>query len=465
MDKIEFEEKVLDCLNKYCFLQKTLSAGKNLKIGAAVSGGADSVSLLLSLCNILTPLDIPLYVITVNHFIRKDEETCGDVEFVKNLCEELKRQNKRVEFNLIELDRGQVFSLAKEREMGIEEAARFLRYKAFDNFIDSKNLNYLCLAHNQNDNYETLLMRFFQGASCQGLRGIAVLRNKYLRPLLNLSRQDIEDYLSVQQISYRTDSTNFNTDYFRNRIRLELIPFLDKKFTGWKKGLENDALRACEDFEIVEEKLLELKKNITFTSDYASYDLSSFNLECQGLKKRLLLYMCNHFSEYSRIPNAFLEELINSLNKIQEDASFSKYYRDLEIHIKNNRLFVKKFVKSKTDLVFFVIIEESGIYNFPFGSLNVEKKGEFYEFEFSAKEKISFTIKELPVCVRNLQLDDQIKCKNGSYKKVSEVFSNWHVSEEERAYIPLVQKLNSDGQDILCLAGGIFGYDNWFVKD
>ncbi|MCR4743162.1 MAG: tRNA lysidine(34) synthetase TilS [Treponema sp.] len=465
MDKNIFEEKVLECLNKYCFSEQSPSPGAKLKVGAAVSGGADSVSLLISLSNILTARGITLYVITVNHYIRKDEETCGDVKYVENLCNQLKNQNKLVEFHLVELDRGQVFNLARERALGIEEAARFLRYQAFDNFIQAMDLDFLCLAHNKNDNYETLLMRFLQGASCQGLRGISTLRNKYLRPLLNISRAEIEAYLKSLNISYRSDSTNFDTDYLRNKIRLELIPFLNKKFPSWQKGLENDSLWASEDFEIIEERLSALKKDLLISGDSASYDLASFNQLSQGLKKRLLLYMANQISDYPRIPAAFLQEVCKSLEKVQTDSSFSKYYKDLEVQIKNHRLFVKKFVKSETDLVFFAIIEESGEYNFPFGSLRVEKKGDFYEFEFLAREKVICSVKELPVCVRNLQLDDQVICKNGSYKKVSAIFSDWHVKEEEKPYIPLIQKLTSAGQDIICLPGGIFGYENWFVKD
>ena len=116
---------------------KSLSSQKSC-IGAAVSGGADSVSLLVSLCALCKPLSIPVKVITVNHYIRQESETCGDVEYVRQLCQSLCQEDYDVELTVCELEKGQVGSLADKKEIGIEAAARELRYEAFEKFIEEK---------------------------------------------------------------------------------------------------------------------------------------------------------------------------------------------------------------------------------------------------------------------------------------------------------------------------------------
>ena len=219
----EFEEHVLKGLQSCGINLKEASASGSM-LGAAVSGGADSVSLLVALCNLCKSYSIPLKIITVNHYIRRESETCGDVEFVKQLCESLKNQEYDVELAVCELQKGQVAALADEKQIGIEAAARELRYKAFENFIAEKKLACLCLAHNKNDQLETLLMRFLQGAGTEARGGIPLVRGKYVRPLLGIERAQIEEYLNQKNIAWRNDSTNNDTAYLRNRIRAELVP-------------------------------------------------------------------------------------------------------------------------------------------------------------------------------------------------------------------------------------------------
>ena len=122
----EFEEQVLKGLQSCAINLKSLSSQKSC-IGAAVSGGADSVSLLISLCALCKSFSIPLKVITVNHYIRQENETCGDVEFVRQLCDSLHNQGYDVELTVCELEKGQVGTLADKKAIGIEAAARELR--------------------------------------------------------------------------------------------------------------------------------------------------------------------------------------------------------------------------------------------------------------------------------------------------------------------------------------------------
>ena len=151
-----------------------------------------------------------------------------------------------------ELEKGQVAALADKKSIGIEAAARELRYEAFENFIVQKDLKCLCLAHNKNDQLETLLMRFLQGAGTQSRSGIPQVRGKYVRPLLNIERAQIEEYLTQKNISWRNDSTNSDTSYLRNRIRSDLVPVLNEKFSGWDKAVLTGAQKAADDAEVLE---------------------------------------------------------------------------------------------------------------------------------------------------------------------------------------------------------------------
>ena len=197
-------------------------------IGIAVSGGADSVSLLVSLSHLSKEFNVPLRVISINHNLREEKESFSDVKYVEFLCNEIIKTGIDLKFFAVNFPRGKILEIAKERNKGVEEAARFLRYKAFDEFFINENVSCVCLAHNLNDNIETVLMRFLQGSSFEGLSGIKFVREKFVRPLLNISRKEIEEYLNSIKQNYVTDSTNNSLDYSRNRIRNIVIPELEK---------------------------------------------------------------------------------------------------------------------------------------------------------------------------------------------------------------------------------------------
>lgn len=236
IDLNAFEEKLFDSLKK-------LLGGEALErtkiLGAAVSGGADSVSLLCALAALRDANEkkpkrraaFPKIVcVTVDHSIRPEEESSGDAAFVQALCQKL-----GVECFVKKIERGAAARLEDQRGKGLEEAARFLRYQKFEEFAKESGAEYICLAHNQNDALETLLMRFLQGSAAA--YGIAPQRGIYLRPLLETSRPQIEEYLRSKKIEWRTDSSNQDNSYLRNKVRNLLIPFLDQNFEGWKKAL------------------------------------------------------------------------------------------------------------------------------------------------------------------------------------------------------------------------------------
>lgn len=432
----------------------------DLKIGVAVSGGADSVSLLVSLCHIFNSKKNPLYVITVNHFIRPEEETCGDVFFVKELCNSLKNEGYNLELKIIDLGKGEIENLAKKRKCGIEEAARFVRYSWFEKFICQKNLDCLCLAHNKNDQMETLLMRFLQGSSGEALCGIKQLREKYFRPLLVIEREEIEKYLNEQKIDWRTDKTNYDTNYLRNKIRHKLVPLLDEEFAGWKTALQNGVEKSSFDSEIIEKR----RRKVEFITEKncVKIPLEEFDSLLFGEKVRELINAANLLGCDKRIPYGFLKDVINSAKKMEVKNSFCKKFLDVEIKIQNKNLFVKKADNSYTDVHFFAIIENEGNYDFPFGEMKVVRKDDFGTIFVNGKN-IDSDFK-FPFCVHNLRLNDEIENSEGNLKKIADIFSDWHVTEEDRILIPIFQELQTEEQRNICIIADFLGYKNWIVS-
>ena len=456
---LNFEKKVLNGL---------LSCGVNLSsmkdnkevMGAAISGGADSLSLLYSLCNILHPFNIPLEVITVNHLIRPENETTGDAIFVLNTCNTLKEKGYNVTCSIVTLKKGEVEELSKINKAGIEEAARSLRYNAFTSFINEKKLSYLSLAHNKNDQVETILMRFLQGSNSDSSGGIKQTRDKYIRPLLNITRSEIEEYLKDQELSWCEDKTNNDTAYYRNNVRHNLIPFLSKYFPGFDKAILNGALKASEDSEIIKDIVDSfplIKEN-----DYIVIKKDNFLKMHRGVQKRILLKACNMVGEEKRIPDIFLNDVLASLSNSPIDKTFSKIINSVEIKIKKENLFIKKYIKKDTDLVFFDIIEENGNYNFPFGKLSVTfSNGHMFASINGCNSVINCTY---PFCIRNARQGDEIQNNEGVMKKVSDIFSNWHVDNSLRKLIPVVYQIDEGSENIKAILSSFLGYKDWIVK-
>lgn len=184
------------------------------KVYVAVSGGADSVCLLLVLEEIKKEKEFELEAIHVEHGIR-GEESIEDARFVEELC-----KKHGVKLHSYSVDS---IKFAKEKGLSIEEAARQLRYSCFDNHIMEGKI---ATAHHMEDNAETMLFNMVRGSGIEGVRGIKKVRGSFIRPLIECSRKEIEAYLASRNQSFCTDSTNEEMDYTRNNIRHNIIPKL-----------------------------------------------------------------------------------------------------------------------------------------------------------------------------------------------------------------------------------------------
>ena len=199
---------------------------------AAVSGGADSAAMLVSLSELRTALGFSLHCIHVEHGLRPPDESRGDARAVQELCKTFS-----VPCRIVSVPPGRIKAFSKKHRQGIEAAARYFRYRIFSREKTRINADYVLTAHNRNDVLENILIRILRGSGPSGLGIIPKNRGYLLRPLLDFSRDDILEYLKEKGVSYRNDATNTDTAFFRNKVRLLLVPFLNIHFPGWQKSL------------------------------------------------------------------------------------------------------------------------------------------------------------------------------------------------------------------------------------
>ena len=199
--------------------------GKNEKILLAVSGGMDS----MVMATLFSEAGFNFAIAHCNFSMRGDESD-GDELAVKNLAASLSVEIHTQKFNTA--------SFAGENKLSIQEAARILRYKMFDELCNLNGYDKIATAHHHDDSIETFFINLMRGSGPAGLRGIPLKNKNIIRPLLFATRKEIYDYAKSEKVLYRTDSSNETDDYLRNRIRHHLMPVLnslvpdlDKKFT------------------------------------------------------------------------------------------------------------------------------------------------------------------------------------------------------------------------------------------
>lgn len=203
-----------------------LNINEHIIIG--VSGGADSMALLNVLISLKAKYFLNITAVHINHGLR-GKEADEDEKFVLDFCRKNDVNAESFHFD--------IKKESKRLMLTEEETGRIIRYKAFNDVLEKYNADKIAVAHNINDNAETVLMNLFRGSGVNGLAGINPVREKIIRPLINCSREEIEQYCIKENILYRTDSTNSKTIYTRNKIRLDLIPWI-------KENLNNNIINS-----------------------------------------------------------------------------------------------------------------------------------------------------------------------------------------------------------------------------
>ncbi len=204
---------MIDKIKAFCRRKELLHQGDRILLG--LSGGADSSCLFLVLLELAMEWELTLVPVHINHNLR-GEDAKKDESFCKELC-----QRHGLELVVVSVE---VKELAKSNGWTLEEAGRNARYETFSKLAKEYHCNKIAVAHHKNDQAETVLFQLFRGSRLKGLSGMSAKNGVIIRPLLCITREEIEQYLYEKNQTYCIDSTNFEEEYTRNIIRGRVIP-------------------------------------------------------------------------------------------------------------------------------------------------------------------------------------------------------------------------------------------------
>ena len=275
------EEKVLKTIKKY----ELIKSGDNIVLG--ISGGPDSICMLYILNSLKKDLNFNIYVAHINHMLRENAKL--DEEYVKNTCKKL---NIPVYIKHI-----QIKEIAEKEKRGIEETGRKVRYEFFEEILRKTNSNKIATAHNLNDSIETIILNIIRGTGISGLAGIEPIReNKFIRPLIECERKEIEEYCKLNKLEPRIDESNYENKHNRNKIRNICIPYLQKELnSNVIKNISRLSEIANEEQKYIEKNVEKSFNKICIenTEKKIILDLKMFVKEELVIKRRLILYTIN----------------------------------------------------------------------------------------------------------------------------------------------------------------------------
>jgi len=332
--------------------------GKNIveygdSIVIAISGGPDSVAMTHLLISIKEEYGLKLFGVHLDHLTRNGKST-EDRKFVEKFLNE-----NNIESFIYTKD---ISKMAKELNISFEEAGRLERYRIFKEVMEKTNSNKVALGQNLNDQGETILFRLFRGTGLDGLTGIEYKReDNIIRPILDLSRKEIEKYCEDNSLVTRRDHTNFEPIYSRNKIRLEILPYVKEKFNDKIDETLSRTANILREDKLLIDKIVNdyFEKNVVLKKEYYILNIDKFNNELFSLKSRLIrkiIFEINGTIEgltYNHVNEII--ELIKEKNtgkfKIQYNIKFKINYDELIIRKEENQNIKKDNKKIKIELI------------------------------------------------------------------------------------------------------------------
>lgn len=326
------KEKVLETIKKFNLIEN------GDIVVAAVSGGPDSIAMLDILIKLQEKMKFKIVVAHINHMIR--EEAISDMEFVKQYCKKY-----GIDFYSKSID---VQKLANNNKIGTEEAGRLVRYQFFDEILEKVGGNKIAIAHNKNDRAETIIMNTLRGSGISGLKGIEAKREKYIRPLIECERAEIESYCKSNGIDARIDKTNLDNTYTRNKIRNVVIPYIKKEFNpNIINTLERLSVLVCEEEAYIEKQVEKIYNEILIEENIPNeiiLNLKMFNNQEKVIKSRVVLYTITRlFNSSKGIEKVHIDDVI----KLCEKNIGNKYLtpnKKIKILVKNHKIYFLKQV-------------------------------------------------------------------------------------------------------------------------
>jgi tRNA(Ile)-lysidine synthase len=409
-----------------------------------VSGGADSMSLLHVLYSMQQEYELKLTAVHIHHGLR-GKEADEDADFVSNICSQY-----QIPYVLYRFDIGQE---AKLRKLTEEEAGRMMRYTAFEEVLQKKGAQKIAVAHTTNDQAETLLMRLMRGTGLQGLGGIPPVRGPIIRPLIGCTREEVETYCKQYQVLFRNDSSNHTELYTRNKIRIHLIPWLQKELNPTVVDILNQTSILLQEEEryMDEQAQMLFEQVVGVRQDGESIELHVSKLLSVHpvMRKRILrkAILCvreslkdigfGHIVDMEGLLQKQTGKKINLPGKILVE----KQYDILKIY--------KKTIVHKG--YFYEIQEKSPLFIVELGQYVraiVYPKENFTDFSHSVYTK-TFDYDKIKngIQIRTRLTGDRIQLRGN--KKLKDFFIDEKVPRDSRDKVPLV----TDGQQIIWVVG------------
>ncbi len=282
------KQKLIKALEQFSLIEK----GKTVTV--ALSGGADSMSLLYLLNDLKDELGITLKAAHLNHLIR-GQEAFRDEKFVTEQCEKLGIE--------LFLKREDIPKIAKENKESLELTARKSRY----NFLSDICEDYIATAHTASDNLETLLFNLTRGSGLEGLCGIPPKRDVFIRPLILATRKEVEDYCRDNGVPFVTDSTNLSDEYSRNLLRHKVVPILKELNPCVEETVLKTVLALREDNSFIKDEAWRyLKEN----SAEKYLLLKNFNGLSDSVAKRVIIAFVGSVDDRIKLENHHINEVL-----------------------------------------------------------------------------------------------------------------------------------------------------------
>ena len=430
--------KVINYLQKYNITDTS-------KILVAYSGGPDSSALLWLLNDIRETVGYSLHGLYVNHGIRSKTEMIAEVENIKNISKKIniKIEHKDIEYGFISAE-----SVRSGRS--IEDLAREYRYLFLEKMKESINATHIAMGHTLDDHIETLIMRFFQGSGINGLSGIPEKREHIIRPLMEIEKEELNDYLISKSIPYVVDKTNMEPVYLRNKVRLNLIPVISEIFPGYKKSLNSFSIKMDMVRTVLSESNIDLEINMTKDGD-TWFSSESFSKLSDYHQIEILYKSWNMWRNrpFERLPYKFISNAVGADSGKLTNILLDGYSCRL---IKQKELIIwKRVVVVSSKKSYLKVITVGNYKLFQGFYLKVEENTEL------SNDNIWFDRNQLryPILVRSNRPGDRISLSEGM-KSLKRLYSDWGILPEERWKIPVIE----DRTGIIAVLGKSFSYSN-----
>lgn len=318
------EERILQTITKYNLIE----SGDKIVLG--VSGGPDSVCMLVSLNKLKEKLNFEIVVAHINHGIRENAKL--DEKYVLKMCETLGVKCFVLHANIKEE--------AEKQKRGLEETGRIVRYDFFEQILKQESANKIAIAHNSNDNVETIIMNIMRGSGTSGLKGIEAKTGKYIRPLIEIKREDIEEY--TREYNPRHDESNDENEFTRNKIRNIVIPYIKREFNpNILDTITRLSLISKEESSYLELKTIEAYKSMLVEENaQIVLNLKKFNNEDIVIRKRIILYSITKlFGSTKGIEKIHIDDIIKLCSN-NIGNKFLTPNKNTKIVIKNKQIFI-----------------------------------------------------------------------------------------------------------------------------